>query len=100
LLLPEFFNPAGMIHAGLVLDGYGAIGDHVRLAEIADPFPGPDGVGIQIHAASINPIDFKIVHADLKRILNINCRAGSGSPAALTYLKAWRARRKVVLRMK
>jgi NADPH:quinone reductase-like Zn-dependent oxidoreductase len=67
-LLPEFFNPAGMIHAGLVLDGYGAIGDHVRLAEIADPFPGPDGVGIEIHAASLNPIDFKIVHGDLKRI--------------------------------
>jgi hypothetical protein len=27
-----------------VLDGYGAIADHVRLAEIADPVAGPDDV--------------------------------------------------------
>ena len=51
-----------------VLDGYGAIADHVRLAEIADPVPGPDDVLIDIHAASLNPIDFKIVHGDLKRV--------------------------------
>ena len=51
-----------------VLDGYGAIADHVRLAEIADPVPGPDDVRIEIHAASLNPIDFKIVHGDLKRV--------------------------------
>ena len=51
-----------------VLDGYGAIADHVRLAELADPVPGPDEVGIEIHAASLNPIDFKIVHGDLKRV--------------------------------
>ena len=51
-----------------VLDGYGAIADHVRLAEIADPVPGPDDVLIEIHAASLNPIDFKIVRGDLKRV--------------------------------
>jgi alcohol dehydrogenase len=51
-----------------VLDGYGAIADQVRLAEIADPVPGPDDVLIEIHAASLNPIDFKIVHGDLKRV--------------------------------
>ena len=51
-----------------VLDGYGAIADHVRLAEIADPVPGPDDVRIEIHAASLNPIDFKIAHGDLKRV--------------------------------
>lgn len=51
-----------------VLDGYGAVADHVRLAEIADPAPGPDDVLIEIHAASLNPIDFKIVHGDLKRV--------------------------------
>jgi NADPH:quinone reductase-like Zn-dependent oxidoreductase len=48
-----------------VLDGYGAIADHVRLAEIADPVPVPDDVRIEIHAASL---DFKIVHGDLKRV--------------------------------
>ena len=51
-----------------LLDGYGAIADHVRLAEIADPVPGPDDVLIEIHAASLNPIDFKIAHGDLKRV--------------------------------
>ena len=51
-----------------VLDGYGAIADHVRLAEIADPVPGPDDVLIEIHAASLNPIDFKLAHGDLKRV--------------------------------
>ena len=51
-----------------VLDGYGAIANHVRLAELADPVPGPDQVGIEIHAASLNPIDFKIAHGDLKRV--------------------------------
>jgi NADPH:quinone reductase-like Zn-dependent oxidoreductase len=40
-----------------VLDGYGAIADHVRLAEIADPVPGPNDVRIEIHGASLNPID-------------------------------------------
>jgi alcohol dehydrogenase len=51
-----------------VLDGYGAVADHVRLAEIADPVPGPDDVLIDIHAASLNPIDFKLVHGNLKRV--------------------------------
>jgi alcohol dehydrogenase len=51
-----------------VLDGYGAIADHVRLADIADPVPGPDDVLIEIHAASLNPIDFKLVRGDLKRV--------------------------------
>src|SRR6478609_5592109 len=51
-----------------VLDGYGAIADHVRLVEIADPIPGPDEILIDIHAASLNPIDFKIAHGDLKRV--------------------------------
>src|SRR5258707_13424409 len=51
-----------------VLTGYGTISDHLRLAEIADPVAGPGEVLIEIHAASLNPIDFKIVRGDLKRI--------------------------------
>ena len=51
-----------------LLTGYGAIADHVRLAEIADPVAGPGEVLIDIHAASLNPIDFKIVRGDLKRV--------------------------------
>jgi alcohol dehydrogenase len=51
-----------------VLTGYGAIADNVGLAELADPVAAPDEVVIEIHAASLNPIDFKTVHGDLKRI--------------------------------
>ena len=51
-----------------LLDGYGAIADHVKLAELADPVAGPEDVLIEIHAASLNPIDFKIVRGDLKRV--------------------------------
>src|SRR3984885_5259167 len=51
-----------------VLTGYGAISDNVRLGEIADPAAGPGEVVIEIHAASLNPIDFKTVRGDLKRI--------------------------------
>src|ERR1700686_4475686 len=51
-----------------VLTGYGAISDNVRLMEIPEPVAGPGEVLIEIHAASLNPIDFKIVRGDLKRI--------------------------------
>ena len=51
-----------------LLTGYGAIADHVRLAEIPDPVAGPGEVVIEIHAASLNPIDFKTVRGDLKRV--------------------------------
>lgn len=51
-----------------VLTGYGAIADNVRLAELADPVAGPGEVVIEIHVASLNPIDFKTVRGDLKRI--------------------------------
>jgi alcohol dehydrogenase len=51
-----------------VLTGYGAVSDNVRLAEIPDPVAGLGEVLIEIHAASLNPIDFKTVRGDLKRI--------------------------------
>src|SRR3982751_7110418 len=51
-----------------LLAGYGAIADHVRLAEIPDPVAGPGEVLIEIHAASLNQIDFKTVRGDLKQV--------------------------------
>src|SRR4051812_1669029 len=51
-----------------LLDGYGAIADHVKLAEVRDPITRFNEVLIEIHAASLNPIDFKIVRGDLKRV--------------------------------
>ena len=51
-----------------LLGGYGAVADNVRLGEIPDPLAGPGEVLIEIHAASLNPIDFKLVNGALKRI--------------------------------
>jgi alcohol dehydrogenase len=58
----------GLPMRAFVLTGYGAVSDNVRLAEIPDPVAGPGEVLIEIHAASLNPIDFKTVRGDLKRI--------------------------------
>src|ERR1051325_1535418 len=51
-----------------LLTGYGTVADNVRLAEIPDPRAAAGKVVIDIHAASLNPIDFKLVHGALKRI--------------------------------
>lgn len=51
-----------------LLDGYGAIDDHVKLADVTDPIARFNEVVIEIHAASLNPIDFKIARGDLKRV--------------------------------
>src|SRR5579872_2510718 len=61
-------RPEGLPMRAFVLNGYGAVSDNVRLAEIPDPVAGSGEVLIEIHAASLNPIDFKIVRGDLKRI--------------------------------
>jgi alcohol dehydrogenase len=71
-----------------LLDGYGAVADHVRLADIADPVPGPEDVLIEIHAASLNPIDFKIVHGDLKRITKYQLPRPFGFDASGVVLSA------------
>ncbi|WP_405009930.1 NADP-dependent oxidoreductase [Kitasatospora sp. NBC_01539] len=41
----------------------------VHAAEMPDPQPGPDDVLVEIHAASVNPLDFKIRDGAFKRIL-------------------------------
>jgi NADPH:quinone reductase-like Zn-dependent oxidoreductase len=71
-----------------LLDGYGAIADHVKLAEVADPAPGPGDVLIEIHAASLNPIDFKIVRGDLKRVSKYQLPRTFGFDASGVVLSA------------
>jgi NADPH:quinone reductase-like Zn-dependent oxidoreductase len=71
-----------------LLDGYGAIADHVKLAEVADPVPGPGDVLIDIHAASLNPIDFKIVRGDLKRVSKYQLPRTFGFDASGVVLSA------------
>ena len=51
-----------------IVDRYGS-NDGVRVGEIPDPELRDDDVLVQIHAASVNPLDFKIRDGKLKRIL-------------------------------
>ena len=71
-----------------LLDGYGAIADHVKLADVADPVPRFDEVVIEIHAASLNPIDFKIVRGDLKRVSKYRLPRTFGFDASGVVLSA------------
>src|SRR4029079_10506684 len=71
-----------------VLDAYGAIADHVRLAAVADPVAGPEEVVIEIHAASLNPIDFKIARGDLKRVSKYRLPRPFGFDASGVVLSA------------
>ena len=51
-----------------IVDRYGS-NDGVRVGEIPDPELRDDDVLVQIHAASVNPVDLKIRDGKLKRIL-------------------------------
>jgi NADPH:quinone reductase-like Zn-dependent oxidoreductase len=61
-----------------VLTGYGAVADKVRLADVPDPVADAGEVVIKIDAAGLNPIDFKIVHGDLKRVSHYTLPRGLG----------------------
>src|SRR5215831_6914745 len=74
-----------------LIDGYGAIADHVKLADVSDPAPGPGDVLIEIHAASLNPIDFKIAQGDLKRVSSYRLPRPFGFDASGVVLSAARA---------
>lgn len=51
-----------------ILDRYGS-NDGLRTGEMPDPALRDDDVLVQIHAASVNPVDFKIRNGNLKFIL-------------------------------
>lgn len=44
--------------------------DGLRAAEVAEPAVGPRDLLIQVHAAGVNPVDFKVRDGELKRLLN------------------------------
>lgn len=51
-----------------IVDRYGGP-DRVRAGEMPDPEVGEDDVLVQIHAAGVNPLDFKIRNGEFKQIL-------------------------------
>jgi NADPH:quinone reductase-like Zn-dependent oxidoreductase len=48
---------------------YGAVKDVVRFGEMPKPKPHPDEVLIEVHAASVNPVDFKRVSGATKLVM-------------------------------
>lgn len=52
----------------LIVDRYGGP-DHLRVGDAPDPEVGENDVLVQIHAAGVNPLDFKIRNGEFKRIL-------------------------------
>ncbi len=54
----------------MVIDGYGGA-DRLRPDERPDPVPGPGELLVDVRAASVNPVDWKIRRGDLKLILHL-----------------------------
>ncbi len=65
----------------LVLKRYGGL-DHVAFADIARPALKPDEILVQVHAASLNPIDTMIPKGTFKAILRFQLPATLGSDLA------------------
>jgi alcohol dehydrogenase len=56
----------------LLMSGYGAVANHTALGEIATPVISSTDVLIDVHAVSINPIDYKLVNGTLRAIQKLN----------------------------
>jgi alcohol dehydrogenase len=49
--------------------GYGTAARKLSLDVVALRDPGPGQLRLRVHAASLNPIDYKLLHGDLRRVL-------------------------------
>jgi alcohol dehydrogenase len=68
----------------LEITSYGPIGESVRVAEAAQPLIAESEVLIRVEAASINPIDTKLVRGFLRRIMTLELPAAFGFDACGT----------------
>lgn len=61
---------------------YGHARNSLRLNSIEKPVPKNDEVCVKVHAASLNPIDYKLLHGDLKKVLPMQFPITMGFDAA------------------
>mgnify|MGYP002700871962 CR=1 FL=1 len=54
----------------LMQDDYGGL-NAMRIGNLPDPVPGPDDVLVEVHAAGINPIDWKVRAGALRARLEL-----------------------------
>lgn len=73
----------------IVLDRYGS-NDGVRFGETPDPEVDPGDVLVQIHAASVNPLDLKIREGKLKPVLPYRLPIVLGNDLAGVVVKVGR----------
>jgi NADPH:quinone reductase-like Zn-dependent oxidoreductase len=65
----------------LQLKRYGGM-DQVDFAEVPRPTPGPGQVLIDVHAASVNPVDIKVRNGDLKSLVKLTFPSTLGNDVA------------------
>lgn len=66
----------------LQITGYGEIHKNLRFNAIEKPKVKPNEVLIEVYAAAINPVDYKIVEGALKRIRKLKFPSGTGFDVA------------------
>jgi NADPH:quinone reductase-like Zn-dependent oxidoreductase len=62
-----------------VQTGYGETAKNIALVEQREPKPGPTDIVVAVHAASLNPIDYKIVHGLMRRKVMAAARQAGAS---------------------
>jgi NADPH:quinone reductase-like Zn-dependent oxidoreductase len=65
----------------LIATAYGDV-ENLTLTEIPEPKIGPDDVKIRVHAASINPIDWKLLSGHARMLMELQFPAVLGRDAA------------------
>jgi alcohol dehydrogenase len=64
--------------------GYGPARAQLHCDTVAVPMPGPGELRLRVVSASLNPIDFKLLHGDLRRVMPLAFPQALGFDAAGT----------------